>query len=516
MIPVLPSQLRTLVPEANAPLCLVLRRFWQWAMQRQILRLYCFTSDGSGDLTLTNDFKADICNDPIIAQGCDELMSTTPPPLSGAAFRALIPAATDALCLKTQPSIINFMEADTRDWEWLFVEESGVAKISPSFRSALCTLGCLGGGGTVQCPGFIPSLTLTPGDAKVTLDYVGQGIQESGYQYEVYSAATQTLLNVAIAAGTGSALTTGTMTSGASFTYQHTGLTNGQNYFYHVRARKDSGCAWRGTADNLYAIPSECRIFNLNMAVMPSADTPSKLTIRVVDTAGIGLPAGMTVEVYRGTTAGAVTTLLSAPGAVIGDSGVSGTDANGKVCMIFEHTDPAVTCAANDWYFTVKLKEAGASCSVITVGTQDGSPDHYPVPTGVVSIGAVVPILNQAGQLAALRIPIILAGGIGNATLGYGKFRLETQSFNKEDNTWTTRGMLPWGSSDGGVFGANYTVTADLPVSSLGPMMEFMYRNGNQVTYMLNIRLIPHVIATPCGTIDGVGSQQMFPIVTIG
>jgi|GEM_PF-6653530 len=398
--PVTAAEFAALVPDANATICEVMKRFWQMAVKYAIYDAYKYEEDIAKNVVLTSDYKTYICHRVYEAGNCGALANHVPTmtPLSNTELRALIPNANDTLCLKTQPGMINWMQAVTDRVAW---EES------TDYLAYLCQLPCVGGS-TEACPDLSITLTATPGNAKVTLAINAAGIYAGSgtWDYSIYRSETAGVFSDPV-------ITTGT-TIASAFTYEDSAsVINDTTYYYKVVVSK-AGCGETFEAESASVTPGECiSLTSLAFGISAGPTGSNRMTLTAY-APGIGLPDGSAFKVYRSTSAGDIGAQIGSGN--IGDGSADGVDSGGRRMLQFNDNFTEAVCGTS-YYYTVTLQQDPA-CTEYTssAGSLSGSFNM---------IGPAIPIYSahQVGAGAAATFEVIAGtikiGDSGNPAKDY-------------------------------------------------------------------------------------------------
>lgn len=366
--PVTPAEFAALIPDANATICDVMKLFWQMAVKYAIYDAYKY-QEVDGEIVLTTEYKNDLCRRIREAGNCGALASRIPTmtPLSNTELRALIPKATDPLCLKTQPGMINWMNAVSDRVAW---EESA------DFLQYLCSLPCLGGGNDA-CPDVFLSVTHSYTASKVTLNINASGIRAGTgeWNYTIYRSEIEGDFT-----DPGAEIHTGTTTQSA-ITYDDETVVADTEYFYKVVVDKD-GCGEEFSVETDGITPSACTaLTTLTFGITPGPVGSSRMTLTAA-APGIGIPDGSAFNIYRSTSPDEIGTLIKT--GAIGDGSADGVDANGRRQLQYNDDFPTAVCGTR-YYYTVSIKQ-GETCTEYV--SNAGSLSGVVVPGGdLVSLG---------------------------------------------------------------------------------------------------------------------------------
>lgn len=260
-------------------------------------------------------------------------------------------------CNDSVPNIIANMEAITQTLEWMYQEEEdGTWVLSDEFGAALRAMACAQPGFVEPCEEELGlSVSCVAGDGQVTVSLAGTQLKV-GDDYQLFYAEV-----VGGVIGAWNLIPTGlgiwTAVANPTWTYVHTGLTNGKTYTYMLRAKHTECDYQEATSGNCTPTsnPVTCAL-----ALQPGAyvlDIPNQQVTLSWDGAAAGMSYILEVQTDSGW-------LLLASGlAVAGTITIAGLTWITDAATVYRITvDPGVAgCAAATDAVTVPsaLKPSG-------------------------------------------------------------------------------------------------------------------------------------------------------------
>lgn len=302
-----------------------------------------------------------------------------PSPVSPSTLADLVPPRNGSFCGRFIPGIINWMQERANYWNWMYKANGD---LTVSFITDLC----IAKNGTVTpdpstCPPIAFSAKVVPRNGVLRLTFTGVGMV-AGSTWNLYRSSS-------VSGPWGSAITSGT-TTGATISYNDSGLVNDTLYYYKLTVTKP-GCP--PVSFQTVGAPQLCITFDFQLTV-----TSSESGVVTVKAANVDPENAMdSTFLYEVLVNGS----LASSGA-LSDHLCTLNDSPG-LCLDLSSVTPGAGTI-----ITVSIRE-NLSCTAVThfetlttVGTRPGQPRVIVANGGIIiqNNGTVIPVLYKLRRRA--------------------------------------------------------------------------------------------------------------------